>query len=474
MQNNSMTDIIYDYFSSRILFGYYLPGDRLPSIQYICRQFQVSALTARSALARMRDEGYIETAERKCSTVTYQPDERQEQQYRYSFLSRKAGMNDLFRNYEILFTPIVRFYLQKQSEASIKEIRAQLKTKKGHPAKQIITFYAEAMRPLNNPLALNLHWELVRYLRTPYLQRPANFEDTDALAEEHLERMLRLIEAGHTEEAADVIQTFSRNVTQKFFQSLPAIAEPAHPVEQVPFEWQIYREHPQLCYTLAAELMCKIDARIYKKNEYLPSCQSLAQEYGVSLITMRRTLELLNDICVTETKNGLGTLVVSGQSPNRPDFSQLQIRKCLLLFLQALQISALTCKNVAAHTLSALDDESFQALGREIGRHLEEHRAFLLGGTCLQFIGNNNPSAFIREVYRQLYQLLLWGHALHMFFQKPGTNHLNEIYAGRLRAALRRRDVEDFSDCFSELMETSLQISKSLLLDLGFPEDHLV
>lgn len=62
MQNNSMTDIIYDYFSSRILFGYYLPGDRLPSIQYICRQFQVSALTARSALARMRDEGYIETA----------------------------------------------------------------------------------------------------------------------------------------------------------------------------------------------------------------------------------------------------------------------------------------------------------------------------------------------------------------------------------------------------------------------------
>ena len=39
MQNSSMTDIIYDYFYSRILFGYFLPGDQLPSISYICRQF---------------------------------------------------------------------------------------------------------------------------------------------------------------------------------------------------------------------------------------------------------------------------------------------------------------------------------------------------------------------------------------------------------------------------------------------------
>ena len=57
MQNSSMTDIIYDYFYSRILFGYFLPGDQLPSISYICRQFQVSALIVRTAFARLREEG---------------------------------------------------------------------------------------------------------------------------------------------------------------------------------------------------------------------------------------------------------------------------------------------------------------------------------------------------------------------------------------------------------------------------------
>ena len=74
VQNNSMADIIYDYFTSRILFGYYLFGDRLPSISDICRQFQVSALTVRTALIRMREEGYLETTERKrCLLYTSHP-----------------------------------------------------------------------------------------------------------------------------------------------------------------------------------------------------------------------------------------------------------------------------------------------------------------------------------------------------------------------------------------------------------------
>ena len=43
----------------------------------------------------------------------------------------------------------------------------------------------------------NLHWEIVRYLQTPYLQRPANFEASDAAAK-HIEQMLTLIETGNT------------------------------------------------------------------------------------------------------------------------------------------------------------------------------------------------------------------------------------------------------------------------------------
>lgn len=474
MQNNSMTDIIYDYFSSRILFGYFLPGDQLPSIQYICRQFQVNPLTVRTAFNRLREEGVIETTERKCSTVIYQPDEQQVRRYRAAFLSRREGMDDMCRNSGILFGPIARLYLQKQTEDSIHQIRSQLKKRKGHPAKQVNMFYAEAIRPLNNPLVLNLHWEMVRYLRTPYLQKPANFDDTGAAASEHIEQMIGYIEAGNVEKAVEAMQVFDRDVTQRFFASLDILLDTPEPVEQIPFEWQIYREHPQLCYTLAAELMSKIDARVYQQDELLPSCQALAQEYGVSLITMRRTLELLNDIRVTETQNGIGTRVISGRLASPPDFSHLQIRKCLLILLQAMQISALTCKNVAVHTLSSLDEEGFQALDREIERLMDEGTAFLSAKTCLRFIGENSPSAFIREVYRQLCLLLQWGHALHMFSQKLDTGGFYKTYSENLQEALGHRDIQSFADNLSELMEICVQGTKALLLELGFQEEQLV
>lgn len=473
VQNNSMADIIYDYFTSRILFGYYLFGDRLPSISDICRQFQVSALTVRTALIRMREEGYLETTERKRSTVIYRPDEQQEQRYRTAYLSRKDGMDDICRNAYIIFDPIVHRYLEKQTEDSIKQIRSQLQKDKKHPVKQLIMFYAEVMRPLNNPLAVNLHWEIVRYLQTPYLQKSANFEDLD-VASKHMEQMLHPIEEGNTEKALEISQAFSKNVTQMFFRSLAGLIDTEQPVEPVPFKWQIYRDHPQLCYTLAAELMSRIDARVYKQEELLPSCQMLAREYGVSLITMRRTLDLLNEIHVTKSENGIGTRVISARLAGPPNFSHLQIRKSLLLLLQSMQLCALTCRNVAVNTLSSLDGRDFQALDQELGRLVKGGMTYLTAKTCLLFIGTNSPSAFIREVYRQLCQLLQWGHALHQFSQKLDAGRFYEVHTARLREALRRRDAKRFADGLSELVELSLEGSKTMLLELGFQEDQLV
>lgn len=472
MQSSSMTDIIYDYFHSRILFGYFLPGDQLPSVSYTCRQFQVSALIVRTAFARLREESMIETTERKGSTVTYRPGKEQGRQYRDSFLSRKEGMEDICRHSDIIFDSIARLYMPKQNEDSIRQIRAQLKKRKGHPAKQVTMFYAEAMQPLNNPLALNLHWEIVRYLRIPYFEA-ANFGDTGVQAEDSIERMLTLIEAGNAEKAVEVMQAFNRNGLRLFIESLSVMMDTEQPVEQIPFKWQIYRDQPQLCYTLAAQLMSKIDARVYKQGEFLPSCQALAREYGVSLITMRRTLELLNDICVTETLNGVGTRVISGKSMGLPKLSQ-PVQKSLLLYLQALQIAALSCHDVAKHTLSSLDDGGYDTLDRMIGRHVEENKAFLLAETCLRFIGEHSPSAFIKEVYHQLYHLLLWGHTLHLFSQKMDASHTHEAYARKLRDALSRRDVEGFVFQYAELMGLFLQGAKRLLLALGFAKDKLI
>ncbi len=474
MQPSSMTEIIYDYFTSRIRFGYFEYGDRLPSINYTCRQFQISALTVRAAFSKMREEGYVETTERKSSIVIYRPEEREERQDQASVLSRTEGMIDLCESYEILFRPLVLSSLRLQSPASVKQIRAQLKKMKGHPAKRIIKFYSKTMEALNNTLALNLSWEIVRYFRTSSLRRPVPYDEGSDPTVIHIERILTLAEGGNAEQAEEALRELNSGVKQMFFEGLPADSDEKRRTEQLPFQWQIYREHPQLCYTLAAEMMGKIDAQLYKPGEFLPSCRSLAEEYGVSLITMRRTLELLGDLRVTETRNGVGTKVISGRSTSPPNFSHLKIRKSLLLYLQALQISALTCKNVAIHTLSPQDGRNLRALDQEIKQLTEGGVSILLAGTCLRFIGEHSSSAFIREVYRQLYQLLLWGHALHRLCQNSKTEHFYEAYAARFGELLRHGDVRGFADELEEMVTTGVRISKKLLLELGFPEDQLI
>ena len=107
-----MTEIIFDYFASQIQFGYYRKGNTLPSISYICRQFQVSALTVRAALARLREKGYIETRERMPATVVYQLSAQAGRQYANSYLARKDGIDDICRFSGIIFNPLVRFYFR--------------------------------------------------------------------------------------------------------------------------------------------------------------------------------------------------------------------------------------------------------------------------------------------------------------------------------------------------------------------------
>lgn len=474
MQTNSMNEIIYDYFTSRILFGYFRKGDQLPSIPNIRKQFGVSALTVRAALTQMKEKGYIETTERTPAIVIFQTDEQSEQQYIHYFLSHREGMDDICLSSDIIFSPIIRLYFKRQDKASIKRMRSKLKKADFRTAKPVIMFYAEAMLPLNNSLITNLHWEMVRYLSTPYLERSFNFQETNVRAAEHIEQILDLLEANQFHQAAKEAEVFNEKVTLQFLKRIQSSFAPDNQIEQIPFKWHIYREHPQLCYTLAADIMSKIDKHIFKPGEYLPSCRALSLEYDVSFITARRTVSLLNDLGVTETLNGVGARVILGENAVPPDFTQLQIRKSLILFLQAMQIGALSCGNVAVHTLSSPGGNACQLLEHAIQKHIDDQTAYLIGGTCLRFIGENNTSPFIREVYSQLYRLMLWGHSLHMFFQDAEHNHYYETVAVKLQELLHHNNIHGFADLLTELITSGVKISKNILLQLGFDENQLI
>ena len=122
---------------------------------------------------------------------------------------------------------------------------------------------------------------------------------------------------------------------------------------------------------------------------------------------------------------------------------------------------------MAADTLSSLGGSGFQALAEQIQMQKEEKKAYLVGETCHRFIGENSPSALVREVYRQLYQLLLWGHALHLFFQKPERISAYTAYADGLLERLQNRDIVGFSSLLSELLSGIEGFTRKLFRQLG-------
>ena len=70
--DNGLYKLIYEYFETRLLYGYYACGDSLPSIARIGDMFRMAPGTVRSALALLEKKGYIRIDARKTARVIYE------------------------------------------------------------------------------------------------------------------------------------------------------------------------------------------------------------------------------------------------------------------------------------------------------------------------------------------------------------------------------------------------------------------
>lgn len=143
-----------------------------------------------------------------------------------------------------------------------------------------------ALMELNNQLLLNLYWEVLRYIRMPSLVDREKMKSpiTPDTIREGLDSgdVMALDEQGDpgclcTAGGEDVF-VYPRE-----------IAAGSGEIAAIPFQWNIYRNRPQMRYTLASILIRKILYGVYPVGSYLPSLPELSERYGASLTTVRRT-----------------------------------------------------------------------------------------------------------------------------------------------------------------------------------------
>lgn len=452
-KNNGLYELIYEYYESRILFGVYRYGERLSSVPQICASFQLARNTVQAAFNKLEKNGYIKTEERKAARVEYRgtEDTFKENAAKY-FVPRKDGIIDFQYAGELLFSPLWKIGLHslKLDTRSGKYWNRQTAEVVSMPAK----VYFDVLHTFHNDLLLNLYWQCLRYLNFLYPRRnreKAGNAAGELLSADKIDDLKQEFDDFFTEiqdEVLDFIESSSKNYCPE-------------PASQIPFTWTIYRRRPQVRYTLASLIIREILWGRYPVGSYLPSLPKMAEQYQVSLSTVRRTLEVLHSLGVTRTYMGIGTKVCL-EPVNDKIMNGSEIRENLRLYGEGLQILAITVRGVALFTLESVTKEKREELLQTIRRLHGKTGSILCIDVLLSFIARECPSAIIRECYDKLRELVTWGYILSAVL--IGNGQLDNGFTDficRLEEDMQTGNFTEFAERWQSFIEDRMKFFHS-------------
>lgn len=412
-KHNGLTELIYEYYESRILFGVYRYGEQLSSVPQICASFRVGRNTVLAALNRLEKNGYIETKERKIACVAYQGKREifRENAAKY-FIPRRDGIIDFENAGQFLFLPIWEIGLHVVEFDSQSYTYGNQKTARTVSVPTPTKLYFNILRTFDNALLINLYWQCLRYLNFLFPRRD------EKQVEYSVEGMLSMEQIHQIKQGYDDYFTEMQDEVLDFIESA---CEEYHleNVEQIPFSWTIYRRRPQVRYTLASEIIREILWERYTVGSSLPSLPKMAELYGVSLSTVRRTLDVLHSLGVTTTYMGIGTKVCL-QKVDIDILKISEIRENLKLHGEGMEILALTVYGVTLFTLQSASEEKKSELLEQIKQLHGKTSSILCIDVLLSFISVECPSAIIRECYKKLRELSAWGYILSAVLMENG------------------------------------------------------
>ena len=449
-KNNELNELIYEYYQSRILFGVYKYGEQLKSIPQICASFRVARNTVQIALNRLEENRYIKTEKGKVARVIYQGTEElfRENVIKY-FALRRDGILDIQFYGNLTFSSIW--------ERGLQNFRLEMSNNTDGPnvagknSSEPIRMYVDVLDTFHNGLLLGLFWQHMRYIN--YFYPPKNDRKANYTAED----LLSLEKANRLKQETD---SYYLNIYLNIMKFIEANREKYHLdyETQIPFTWVIYRQRPQVRYTLASTIIREILWDVYPVGSYLPSQPKMAERYRVSLITVRRTLDVLNLLGVTKTHMGVGTEVCL--KPVDIDImDRTEIRENLRLYGEAMQILDLTVRNVARFAWESVKEERKNKLLQTIGMLCDKNNSILCIDVLLDFISSECPSASFREIYGKLRELIAWGYIFSIVKMANGQieSNLNDFIC-QLENAMQMDNAEEFADLWQAFIEQRLKL----------------
>lgn len=475
MERKTLFEYMYGDLVREITGGALRPGDTLPSMSELGKRYRVGARTVRDVLRALRSNGYIATEERRRATVAFRASDDEVERAARSLLARRDELLACYRTLELVMPPLYEFAARRCCEEELAALgraleRAHVESRSGdwRLSRSSLVLH-ELLDKAGNPLFSECYASLERASTAPALP---GFANPYARATEESDNMLGWMFASLSEDdPAEVQRRFgllyrgTAEYVERYLDELEA-AYPGTEVGGRGFSWNARTGRSYVHAQVARDLVERIAAGEFADGSYLPSIASLAQSYGASVSTIQKALGILNAMGVASTSNGRGTKVCTSDVCFDPRaLANSSLRRDLQMFADALQMLCILLPAALGTVAGSIDDVADDA-ERELGRAAGP---WSVPKALMEGFLDNVPLDPLRDVLRELNNLLLWGYFLVFFGPSGASAPALETLGERGFEALRARDAVGFAQAMDDYYRCMLAAVCTFLEAAGMP-----
>lgn len=466
----------YKHLFNCIHFGLYPTGSNLPTVPELCKTFNVSSCTIHNALKLLQEDHYVSLSQGRSAVVTYNAKEEvcRAEYMTYSYATKDALL-DLCDTMLVIWPEVMLQGLQRCSDDDLKTLTEIFNRMSPYNEYPFFEFFFHVLQGLGNPLLLNL------YLSTSFFGHSTIMRQKDkayiygymTCLKNEIAQILSLCRSSDYGHLKDFLVRLYQKHVEGEHHYYDSLLPPEEPVEPIPYEWNYYSERPLVNFNLAMKLL----RQIYSSSgnqEYLPSFSSLAKQYSVPLITVRRAVKILSDIGIVETSPGKGTRILVGLDNPAPisSFTTPNLKKALLQYLQSMQIILMICKDIARSVFPMLTDHSIQCAISWLQNIVITKDYYMTFGICFILLSENAQSPALREILGGLMHFQYLGYPLNDM--RPYGPRFDSRSTLALLKSLEERDAELFASELQCLALDIFGIGKEKLIAGGIHEAEAI
>ncbi|MCQ5386228.1 GntR family transcriptional regulator [Hungatella hathewayi] len=460
MDDLNLYNMAYKHLFNCIHFGLYPTGSSLPTVPELCKTFNVSSSTIHNALRLLQEDHYVSLSQGRSAIVTYDVNEEEcRTEYRTYSYATKDALLDLCDAMLMIWPEVMLQGLKLCTDDDLEKLTEIFQRMSPCNEYPFFDFFFHILKGLGNPLFLNLylsttffgHSTIMRLRDKAYIYGYMTFLKRETA------QILALCKASDYGHLKDLLVRLYQKHIEGIHQYHDSLPPPEPPVKPIPYEWNYFSERPLVNFNLAMKLLRQIYS-LLGNQEYLPSFSTLAKQYSVPFITVRRAVKILSDIGIVETIPGKGTRVLVGVDNPAPisSFSTPNLKKALLQYLQSMQIILIICKDAARSVFPSLTDSSIQDRASWLKTIVISGDYYMTFGVCFSLLSENAQSPALREILGGLMQIQYLGYPLNDV--KPYPFRFDSRSTTALLKSLEERDADLFAE---ELQCLALDIFKA-------------